>query len=97
MDTLGLVLGDISIISKYCDINQHDNHIVRKVLLTIFSKDRYCRAIELYNNLVFVMQLCLFVIATQVYTCYMNNQLLQKENIPEKDRQRSGKHEQAFH
>ena len=35
-----LVLGDISIISKYRDINQHDNHIVRKMLLTILSKDR---------------------------------------------------------
>ena len=39
------------------------------------------------------MQLCLLVIATQVCTWYMNNQLLQKENIPGKDRQR---HEQAF-
>ena len=39
------------------------------------------RAIKdrLYNGLVFVMQLCLFAIATQVCTCYMNNQLLQKE------------------
>ena len=37
-----------------------------------------------YNGLVFVMPLCLFVIATQVCTCYMNNQLLQKENIPVK-------------
>ena len=35
-----VVLGDISIISKYRDINQHDNHIVRKMLLTILSKDR---------------------------------------------------------
>ena len=37
---IALVLGDISIISKYRDINQHDNHIVRKMLLTILSKDR---------------------------------------------------------
>ena len=37
---LQLVLGDISVISKYRDINQHDNHIVRKMLLTILSKDR---------------------------------------------------------
>ena len=32
-----LVLGDISIILKYRDINQHDNHIVKKMLLTIIS------------------------------------------------------------
>ena len=69
-------------ISRY--INQHDNHIIRKMLLTIISKDRAIKD-GLYNNLVFVMQLYLFVIATQVYTCYMNNQLLQKENIPGKD------------
>ena len=30
-----LVLGDISIILKCRDINQHDNHIVKKMLLTI--------------------------------------------------------------
>ena len=41
----------------------------------------------LYNGLVLVMQLCLFVIATQVCACYMNNHLLQKENIPGKDQQ----------
>ena len=38
----------------------------------------------LYNGLVLVMQLCLFVIATQVCTCYMH-QLLQKEKILGKD------------
>ena len=35
----------------------------------------------LYNGLVLVMQLCLFVVVIQVCTCYMNNQLLQKETI----------------
>ena len=35
----------------------------------------------LYNGSGFVMQLCSFVIATQICTCYMNNQLLQKESI----------------
>ena len=39
-EDLAIVLGDISIISKYRDINQRDNHIVRKMLLTILSKDR---------------------------------------------------------
>ena len=42
--------------------------------------------INQHDNVVFVMQLCLLVIATQVCTCHMNNQLLQKENIPGKDR-----------
>ena len=34
-----------------------------------------------FNGSVLVMQLCLLVIAIQVCTCYINNQLLQKENI----------------
>ena len=37
---LHVVLGDILIISNYRNINQHDNHIVRKMLQTILSKDR---------------------------------------------------------
>ena len=42
-------------------------NILRKMLLTILSKDRAIKD-GLYNNLVFVMQLCLLVIATQVCT-----------------------------
>ena len=57
----------------------HD--IIESPIMLIYPTIKY----GLYNGSVLVMQICLLVITTQVCTCYMNKQLLQKENTPTKD------------